>query len=230
MWIPKLRSNDEAPALTALSTTTPRNEVLPRRQDIKVERASRSSRGWDVLAVVVVSALAVGLPLVVAWRSGSLSIPHNDDWAYRNVAVSFFETGHLQQFGQSLTTLVGQIFWIWPFLKVFGVFPWVPSLSVAVLAVIGIAAWYSVCRRFLPTRLAVFAVATCVAFPGFALNTTTFMTDIPAWAAEGLCLWTGAVAVQAIRWRRWWLLSLSLAIGCFAFSTPKGATIIGSDG
>ena len=177
-----------------------------------------SSKGWDVLAVIVIAIFAVAVPLAVSWRAGSLSIPRNDDWAYRRAALYFYETGHLRLLGWSVPTLVGQIFWLWPFLKLLGAHPWVPALSVAVLAVLGIAAWYSLCRRVLSRGLAALAVATCCAVPGFALNTSTFMTDIPAWALDGLCLAIGAVAIEKAGWRRWSLLFLSLAMGCYAFS------------
>jgi 4-amino-4-deoxy-L-arabinose transferase-like glycosyltransferase len=181
-------------------------------------RSNESSKGWDVLAVIAIATLAVGIPLAVSWRTGSLSIPRNDDWAYRRAALYFYETGHVRLLGWSVLTLVGQIFWLWPFLKLLGAHPWVPALSVAVLAVFGIAAWYSLCRRVLSRGLAVLAVATCAAVPGFALNTSTFMTDIPAWALDGVCLAIGAIAIERAGWRRWSLLFLSLATGCYAFS------------
>ena len=83
-----------------------------------------SSKGWDVLAVIVIAIFAVAVPLAVSWRAGSLSIPRNDDWAYRRAALYFYETGHLRLLGWSVPTLVGQIFWLWPFLKLLGAHPW----------------------------------------------------------------------------------------------------------
>jgi hypothetical protein len=60
-------------------------------------------------------------------------------------------------------------------------------------------------------------------FPGYLLNTTSYMTDVPAWSTEIMCLWLGAVALSRSDSRRWIWLFASLAVGCFAFSIREFA-------
>src|SRR5439155_7614626 len=76
---------------------------------------------------------------------------------------------------------------------------------------------YLLVRRIIEPRWAALAVLAVVAVPGFVVNTTTFMTDIPAFATTYLCLALGAVAIgrPGIDAR---LLAASLAVGCVAVS------------
>lgn len=171
-----------------------------------------------VFRIAMVSLVAVGCPAFVAWRTGSLGVPHNDDWAYRRAALTFFQTGHLHLLGWGAMTFVGQILFIWPFYEVLGAHPWVPAVAVASLAIVGIVAWYKVCRQLLPERLAVVALIVAVAVPGFAMNTVTYMTDVPVWTFDGLCLACGVLAASTRGSRRWAFLGASCVSGCFAFS------------
>lgn len=67
-------------------------------------------RGWDVpilLGAAVV--LGVVLPLVVAFRTGSIHIPHNDSWTFSRAAQAFARTGHVRLFGWDAMALVGLV-------------------------------------------------------------------------------------------------------------------------
>ena len=171
---------------------------------------------WRLVGLVLI---AVGIPVVLAALSGALLIPHNDDFGYRRVASTLYETGHLQFSGWTIMTLVGQIAFTMPFLAVLEGSPWAFAASSVTLAIIGITSSYVLARHVLPARRAAFAVLVVVLFPGFTLLATTFMTDVPAYAAEMLCLAVGAVAVSRTpaNHRRRWLVA-SLVIGCWAFS------------
>lgn len=181
----------------------------------------RQIRDW--LAVALLLAVGVLLPAIIALVLGSLNLPQNDDWAYRRVGLHFLQTGHLVFTGWSSMTLVGQIFWVWPFLKVFGGHGWSYGLSTSVLAALGTVSAYYVARRVLPRGLAFASVALLIAFPGFAQNTSTFMTDVPGFSASLACLALGVAAFYRSGWRHWGLVLASTAVGVFAFSIREFA-------
>jgi 4-amino-4-deoxy-L-arabinose transferase-like glycosyltransferase len=176
---------------------------------------------WVVLGLVVI---AVAIPVLLAGLSGSLLLPHNDDFGYRRVASTLYESGRLQFTGWTIMTVIGQIAFAMPFLLVLQGSSWAFAASSVTLAVIGIAASYVLARRILPLPRAALAVLVVVLFPGFILTATTFMTDIPAFAGEMLCLAIGVIALGRTaadnRWR--WLVA-SLIIGCWAFSIREFA-------
>ena len=178
-------------------------------------------KDWGL--ALILNAFGVVLPALVAWSAGSLSLPQNDDWAYRRVAAHFVSNGSFFFTGWSSPTLVGQILWSWPFLRTFGIQGWIFSISTAVLAVIGISCAYYLARQVLSPARAFSAVLLLLLFPGFAFNTSTFMTDVPALAAEIICLALGVAASSRRGWPRWVLLASSLAVGAWGFSIRQFA-------
>lgn len=88
---------------------------------------------------------------------------------------------------------------------------------------VGIGAAYYLLRRFLPLPLAAFGGLSLLLVPGFLVNTTSFMTDVPALSGEMLCLALGAAAVDRKGASRWLWLVAALAAGCFAFSIREFA-------
>ena len=191
------------------------------REELKPHGGVWSNADW--LVVGAICGVAVLLPALVSLAAGSFSIPQNDDWAYRRIAVHFVQTGHVVFTGWSPMTLIGQLLWSWPFLRVFGDHGWVFGTSTAVLAVVGVSCAYYVARQVLARSRAVAAVLLVVAVPGFAWSTSTFMTDVPAFAAEMACLALGAAAVNRRGWPRWTLLGGAIAVGLFGFSIREFA-------
>ena len=177
----------------------------------------------DALALAALLGLGVGLPLVLGTLSGAVLIPHNDDPSMRRVALGLFETGRLELNGWTSMTLVGQIAFVQPFLWASGGGPWAFAAATVSLAVVGIVASYYLVRRILSVPRATVAVLGVLLFPGFLLNTTSFMTDVPAWAASIACLAAGAAALDRRGRDRWRRLIVSLAVGCFAFSIREFA-------
>ena len=164
-------------------------------------------------------ALGIVLPALIAAQAHAFDIPRNDDWAYRRVLEGFVQTGRISFVGWGAMTLVGQILWAAPFVWLIGGAAWVPGFAVAVLAAIGLAAACLLARCVTgPGR----AAATCfllVALPGFALSTSSFMTDVPAFAAAVACLYCGARAAQSSAGnQRWAWFVASLLVGVFSFS------------
>jgi hypothetical protein len=176
---------------------------------------------WIVLGLFV---LAVIIPGVVSTMAGAILIPHNDDFGYRRVATTLFEEGRIQFTGWTVMTLLGQIFFTAPFMWLLGGSPWAFALSSATLVGIGIVASYHLARRVLTPPRATFALLIVLLIPGVLRDTTAFMTDLPAYAGEMLCLALGAAAIHRTddehRWR--WLVA-SLVAGCWAFSIREFA-------
>jgi len=115
-------------------------------------------------------------------------------------------------------TLIGEIFFVQPFLWLSGGAAWAFTASTAVLASVGIVAGYALVHRVLSAPRAALTVLGVLIFPGFVLNTTTYMTDVPAWAMSLTCLLLGVIALERIGKGPWPWLAASLAVGCFAFS------------
>jgi hypothetical protein len=162
-------------------------------------------------------AVGVGLPLLSAFATGAIAIPHNDDWAFSRVALTLSETGELRLVGWGQMSLVGHVLWAQPFLAVFGESQQVLHLSQALAAGTGLVLAYFVVRMFLPSGLGLFATALLALFPGYALLSTTFMTDTTAFAAQMGCLLAGLVALEKRSDARR-LLALSLLLGLFAYT------------
>jgi hypothetical protein len=178
------------------------------------------TEGPVLVALIMVG---VGLPTLVAAKSGSFVIPHEDDWAYRRVALALYHTGHYQLVGWGPMTLVGQMVFVQPFLWVARGRAWALGTSTAVLAVVVIASSYLLARTVVARRDAVWAVAGLLVFPGFLLNTAWFMTEVPCLAAEATCLALGIVTLgrkgdSRLRW-----LTASLLVGIFGFSIRQFA-------
>lgn len=182
---------------------------------------SRSSGrpGWpDIVALAALLTIGVAIPVVLGTLSGAILIPHNDDPSMRRVALGLFETGRLALNGWTSMTLVGQVILVQPFLWATSGGPWAFAAATATLAVLGIGSSFLLARRLLSVRRAALAVLGILVFPGFLLNTTSFMTDVPAWSASMICLALWATALDRSGPRRWAWLAAALVVGCFAFS------------
>ncbi len=176
----------------------------------------------DTLIVVALVVVGVGLPAGIALWSHAFGIPRYDDWAYRRVLAEFVQTGHISLVGWGAMTLVGQLFWAAPFALILGGHPWVAGFSVAIASAIGIGSAYWLARAVLK-RPAWGAGCTLLALaaPGFLVNTSTFMTDLPAFSAEVTCLALGVAALGRRGRARWALLAASMAVGCAGFSVRE---------
>ena len=167
--------------------------------------------------------LGIGLPILLGTLSGAIVVPHNDDPSMRRVALGLFNSGRLELNGWTSMTLVGQIAFVQPFLWATGGGPWGFAVATISLATVGIVAGYTLVRRILSVPRATVAVLGVLLFPGFLLNTTSYMTDVPAWAMSITCLALGAAAIGRQGSHRWrWLIG-SLVVGWFAFSIREFA-------
>jgi len=203
--------------------TRPQDAAQRSLQSLQAPTGDRRGVWADAALIGCVISVGVLLPVAVAIWLHAWGIPRNDDWAYRLTALRFVSTGHLSFVRWGAMTLAGQILWAAPFLVLFGRSVTAPAISVAVLACLGLSSAYLLARLALPRRWALAAVVLVLASPGFLLNTASFMTDVPAFSAEMICLLLGIFALRSSTWRHWALLGLSLAVGYFGFSIRQFA-------
>jgi 4-amino-4-deoxy-L-arabinose transferase-like glycosyltransferase len=184
--------------------------------------AAASSRQRDLAMVGALLVLGVGLPLIVGAMAGSLEIPRSDDWAYRRIAIELARTGKLVLDGMTETMIVGQILLSQPFVWIGGLQPPAFTAIGILFATASILSAYALARCLVPAGDAAFAAGLLAIFPGYLAYATSFMSDVPALAAQFLCLALGALALRR-RPIATGLLLMSAAAGIFAFSIREFA-------
>jgi hypothetical protein len=152
----------------------------------------------DVLAITALGLIGAGTPLWLSAAAGAIGVPSNDDWVYMRGAESLFRTGSIDMPGRTAAA-IGQVVLVQPLLWLSGGDPWVFTAFGLVMALIGLASSYLLARCFLGTGSAAMVALLLVAFPGFARESATFMTDVPAFALAQLCLLLGTRWLQGGR-------------------------------
>ena len=173
-----------------------------------------------MVALAILGLAGVGIPLSLSAAAGAIGVPSNDDWIYMRAAGSLFRTGSVDMPGHSAAS-IGQLVMVQPFLWLSGGNPWAFTAFGLLMALIGVASTYLLARRFVGTGSAVLVVLLVEAFPGFAREAATFMTDVPAYALAVLCLLLGTTWLQG-EGRRATLLA-SLGAGLLAVSIREFA-------
>ncbi len=176
-----------------------------------------SWRRWAPALLIV----ALGLvPLALAWHFGADGLVRNDDWSYSEILFRWVDTGQLHLNGWVSMFLIGHLALAWPVARVFPDSLFALQVFTTVVGIAGGLAAYAVLRRFLTMGRATVAVVVMMAGPMWAPLAGSFMTDVPAAAAQALCLALGAFSLRAGS-RRTATLTLvgSLLVGLF------GATI-----
>lgn len=185
-------------------------------QDLAFARV-KARRGIDcsLLALAVIVVVAVGGSFLTAKVTGSLGIPHNDDWSYGKTALLFASKGqlHLQGWGEMF--LLGQVFTALPFLFLFGQHESALQLYGAAAAILVLACTYLLARPCVTRWRSVAIVGAVALVPGFTLLAPTYMTDLPG---IGAALLTMVLAASAIRWRSLLWFSAALLAGLWAFT------------
>jgi hypothetical protein len=157
---------------------------------------ARHSLPWLVpLGAAVL--LGVFVPLVYAALSGNLGIPHNDTWAFGRSAMDFVHTGRVRMYNWNMMGLAGLVVVAWPV----GASLAAQSVFIAAIAVAGLLACYDVLAGALGPegrRRAAVGTLLVALWPGFTLLSTSFMTDIPAFAAIAATLAFGRRALDRL--------------------------------
>lgn len=174
----------------------------------------------DMVAMASLGMVAAGVPLWLSAASGAIGIPSNDDWVYMRAAGALLRTGTFDATGH-YAAFVGQLVMIQPLLWLSGGSPWAFEAFGLLMTLLGVASTYLLARRFVGMHSAVIAVLVLVAFPGFARQATTFMTDGPTYALIALCLLLGVRWLQGDGRRA--TLVTSVVVGLLGFSIREFA-------
>src|SRR3954463_9370510 len=83
----------------------------------RLSRTSRVTANWGLVALI---AVAIGVPIALAYSSGAMKIPRIDDWAFARVAVDLYSPGHFRLVGWGEMTMIGHELWGLPFIALFG--------------------------------------------------------------------------------------------------------------
>ncbi len=183
--------------------------------------STHPSTGLDrrVLGGVAVL-LVVGwlLPVLLASHFGALGIPRSDDWSYLLTLFRWVDHGRIDFNDWVSMTLIGQLVVAAPVVAVVGRSVWAVQVLAAVIGWAGLVALYLLGRRFLPDGKGALFLPIVVALgPLWAPLVTTYMTDVPAFAAQMVAL---ALAARAFRTRpvaNGWLAG-ALAVAFVGFS------------
>ena len=173
--------------------------------------------------LLVLCAACVGIPLLSAYVTGAIHIPHNDDWAFFRILFHLSDTGQIRLLGWNEMMLVGHLALALPLVKLFGHNVAVVNTFEALVSGLGLFVTGVVARRFTTRFGALFVVVIVAAFPGFAGLDTTFMTDNAAFTAQMICVALGLAAFDQKEREREWLLAAALFAGLFAFSIREFA-------
>ena len=173
-------------------------------------------RRHRLTAALLLAAAFVGVlgPVLLSAYTGSLSIPHNDTWAFSRSAQIFANTGHVFLFNWNAMALVGMIVALGPF----GGSITVQSCIIAALALVALAAVFDLFRVYGTARRAALGVLAVVLWPGFGLISTSLMTDIPALAAVTVTL---ALGRRGLERGSFLLLTLCALVGFWGFSVRE---------
>lgn len=172
---------------------------------------------WEVRVLLGVAvALGAVIPLAVAFHTGSIHLPHNDAWAFSRTAQVFAHTGHVKLFGWNAMALVGQAVAAFPF----GTSLAAQQCAVAAAGVLGLLATFDLLRASIGERRAALAAVVIALWPAFGLLTTSFMTDVPVFAAIAVTLALGRRALDrgSLPW-----LCASCAVGFGAVTIREQA-------
>ncbi len=185
--------------------------------------ALRAPRAQFALALAVVGAIGVVLPVVVARRYGALGVPRGDDWSYLRTLFRWVDSGELDFNNWVSMSLLGQLVLAAPVAMWRGRDVAGAQLVTAVLAfgaMWGVLATGTALFRRVWT--AAFVTIAVAAAPFWAILATSFMTDVPAFACVMVTIALGARALRTPETS----LPLVVAAGCvgmFGFTVREYA-------
>jgi len=175
----------------------------------------RLRRHWaTALLVCTAGFLGVLGPLLLSVYTGSISIPHNDTWAFSRTAQIFADTGHIVLFNWNAMSLLGMIVPLGPL----GASITAQAFVIAGLALLALAAIFDLLRTYCGARRAALGLLIIAVWPGFGLISTSLMTDIPALVAVTVTL---ALGRRALERGSFPLLALAAVVGFWGFSVRE---------
>ncbi|MSO38232.1 MAG: hypothetical protein EXQ69_08290 [Acidimicrobiia bacterium] len=150
-----------------------------------------------VQVVLLLFLVGVVLPLCVASYYGALGIPRSDDWSYLVSLFRWVDSGTLAFNDWVSMTLVGQLIITVPLVAVVGQSIWAVQIFAALIGFIGLLGVVWLGRIVIPMGRGALLLAVTIALgPLWAPLAATYMTDVPAFAAQMIAL---ALAASALR-------------------------------
>lgn len=181
--------------------------VLPRRSAWAQEH-----RVPLVLAAMLL--MAMGIPLWLATETGSISIPHNDAWSYSEISQNFAHSGHIHLLGWNRGALIGQVVLVGPLGRWFAA----QQLVIVGLGLAAAVLTYRLAAARAGQSGGLLGAALVMFFPGYALLSTSFMEDIPAYFAMVACLLLGE---RALRDESRAAFGAALLVGAWGFTVRE---------
>ncbi|NNN04062.1 MAG: hypothetical protein HKL87_08720 [Acidimicrobiaceae bacterium] len=169
----------------------------------------------EVVVVFALSVLVAAFFVLDAAVHHALGIPRNDDWSYYFSTFSLASTHHYHLSGWDESSLILQSFLAWPLVSLFGAHFAPLQIMVAAIGAIGLTLTYLLLRRFLQPRGATFSLVVVALGPLFGSLSTSFMTDVPAYAAAMGTLYAGTRALRGKMRDLWFTLAALLGVGAF---------------
>ncbi len=169
----------------------------------------------EVGVVAALSVLIAGFFVLDAAAHHALGIPRNDDWSYYFSTFSLAATHHYHLSGWDESSLILQSLFAWPLVSFFGPHYAPLQILVAGLGALGLTLTYLLLRRFLQPRGATFSLLVLALGPLFGSLSTSFMTDVPAFAAAMGSLYAGTRALRGRTRDLWFTLAVLLGVGAF---------------
>ncbi|HEY3834796.1 MAG TPA: hypothetical protein VGO03_21060, partial [Acidimicrobiia bacterium] len=138
-------------------------------------------------ALVVVGAV---LPLVIAHHYDALRIPRSDDWSYLRALIHWRHSGHLDFNHWVSMTLIAQLILARPIVAIWSDSITATRVLTATLGVVGLGAIVAMAPAAgVSRRRGLLVAVTLAACPLWGPLASTFMTEVPAFCFEMLCLW-----------------------------------------
>jgi hypothetical protein len=184
---------------------------------------ARAAAPWLAFGAIALAGLV--LPLVIARHYGALGAARGDDWSYLVTLFRWVDTGRLEFNNWVSMSLLGQLLLAAPVAAAKGHAIAIVQAETTVLGLGGLVALALLGRRLgLSWAVVTFGVVTFAVSPLWLILSTTFMTDVPAFAVSTVGLLLATIALQR-RPIRMPLLITGFAVAVYAISIRQYAIV-----
>ena len=174
-------------------------------------------RSKEFVLASVAAIAAACVYLLIVYAHGALGVSRNDDWVYYRAISLFHQNGFFKPDPFTDAMLIGQLVAFRPLFAAVGQNIAAFQIATCAVGAVGLVTAYAFLRRFLSVAPAAMSIGVLALGPIFGVVSTTFMTDIPSFAVQALCLLLGARALEG-REPDTGRLVVALAVGLVAFS------------
>lgn len=219
---------EPGPSRTSRSRAARTARVAAMSADVGDDATSASVSGrqpsWWLVVVTLVGLGAV-IPFAIAAHAGALDVPRSDDWSYLLTLFRFSDSGTWDFNDWVSMTLAGQVLATVPVVKLFGESVIAARVFAASIGVLGLVAVVGLGGHLGVARSRALLVAAALALgPLWGPLASTYMTEVPSFAAQAAALWAAAIALRrrpaSPRW-----LAIALGLAFFAVTIRQYAIV-----